>query len=189
MTDPVAWETHRTWTAYDGYNFDVKRDLVTLPNGDDMEFEYVRESDAVVILPFTIDGDVVVVSEWRQAVRRYVEHGLPGGAIDGDETAAEAAQRELTEETGYEAAELSPLFVSEPHPGVTGGTQNFFVATGCERVSDPSSPDEAEQTTVTTESLSGLLDGIASGQVRDARTIQPVLYYEHVREDADQDRS
>lgn len=183
MTDPVDWETHRTWTVYDGYNFDVKRDLVTLPNGDEMEFEYVRESDAVVVLPFTTDGDVVIVSEWRQAVRRYVEYGLPGGAIDGDETPTEAARRELNEETGYEPGELSLLFASEPHPGVTGGAQNFFVATDCERVSDPSSPDGAEQTAVDTTSLPGLLDAIASGEVRDARTIQPVLYYEHVQGD------
>lgn len=51
-------------------------------------------------------------------------------------------------------------------------------------MSAPSSPDDAEQTAVSTTSLQSLLDAIASGEVRDARTIQPVLYYEYMQTEA-----
>jgi 8-oxo-dGTP pyrophosphatase MutT (NUDIX family) len=52
------------------------------------------------------------------------EWGLPGGKIDNDETPAEAASRELQEETGLVvlAGDLQPAFVSHCGPGVDGKT-------------------------------------------------------------------
>ncbi|MRG58943.1 NUDIX domain-containing protein [Agromyces sp. CFH 90414] len=49
-----------------------------------------------------IDGDRMLLSHWN-------EHGrsgwaLPGGGIEGSEHPAEAARREIFEETGYEAS-------------------------------------------------------------------------------------
>lgn len=178
MSDPGDWETHATRTTHVGYNFEVRSDDVTLPTGDDMTFEYVDVDDAAVVLAFTADGQVLVVSEWRQSIRRRVEYGVPGGAVHPEESPSDAARRELREETGYEAGDLDFMFASAPHPGITSGRQLFFLATDCQRVGEPASPDDAEDTTVRQLSFADVLAAIERGEVLDARTVQPVLYHD-----------
>lgn len=75
------------------------------------------KADAVVIIPLlrssTDDGsrvDTLLVEQFRPPVRQ-VTLEFPAGLIDKDETAAQAALRELREETGYvgEACKIPPL--------------------------------------------------------------------------------
>ena len=66
--DELAWETLATETDYTCPGFDVTVDDVRLPDGTEAEYHYVSEPPSVVVLPFTTDGDVVVIEEWRQAV-------------------------------------------------------------------------------------------------------------------------
>jgi len=55
------------------------------------------------------DGQVLVVVPKRRAANGATVLGLPKGHIDGDETAEEAARREVREEGGVEAELLEPL--------------------------------------------------------------------------------
>ena len=76
--DPLRWEMLDTEIDYTCPGFDVRRDDVRLPDGTETDYHYVDESPAVVVLPLTPDGDIVVIEEWRQAVDR-VHRGLPAG--------------------------------------------------------------------------------------------------------------
>jgi len=76
--DDLAWETLDTDIDYRCPGFDVRRDEVRFPDGETDGYHYVDEAPAVVVLPLTPDGDVVVIDEWRQAVGR-VNRGLPAG--------------------------------------------------------------------------------------------------------------
>ena len=76
--DTLRWETLDTEHDYTCPGFDVRRDDVELPDGTDTDYHYVDESPAVVVLPLTPDGEIVVIEEWRQAVGR-VNRGLPAG--------------------------------------------------------------------------------------------------------------
>jgi ADP-ribose pyrophosphatase len=82
----LAWETLDATTAYTCPGFDVVRHDVRLPDGTEAAFHYVSEPPSVVVLPFTADGEVVVIEEWRQAVDR-ASYGLPAGWLEaGNET-------------------------------------------------------------------------------------------------------
>ena len=129
--DDLRWETTASAVDYTCPGFDVRRDEVTLPDGTETDYHYVDEPGAVVVLPFTPDGDVVVIEEWRQAVGR-VNRGLPAGSVEADDADLEtAARRELREETGYEATTVSHLFSTEPTNGITNAVHHHFVARGC----------------------------------------------------------
>ncbi len=74
------------------------------------------KTDAVVVVPFLKNPNrLVVIREFRFPINDY-EIGFPAGLIDGDETAEDAARREMKEETGLTIDRVlmssPPLFTS-----------------------------------------------------------------------------
>ncbi|RNJ27067.1 NUDIX hydrolase [Halosegnis longus] len=176
MDDDLAWETTDSRIDYDCPGFAVREDSVTFPDGSTGQYHSVTEPDAVVILPFTSEGDVVAIEEWRQAVGR-VNLGLPAGGLepdDGDLTAA--AHRELREETGYEADRLEQVATVEPANGLIDATHHHFVAHDCAPTADQSL-DENESIRVTEREFDALHEAAVAGELRDGRAALGVLRY------------
>lgn len=175
-TDPLAWETRDRRVAYTCPGFDVVNESVRLPDGTETEFDYLSEPASVCILPFTPDGDVVCIEEWRQAVSR-ISRGLPVGGVEPEDDDLEAAaRRELAEETGHEADTLEPLVSVEPANGIADSLLHFFVAEGC-RPTAEQQLDDNESIRVRERSLEELTDAVADGEIRDGRTVLAVSYY------------
>ena len=173
--DELAWETLATDVAYSCPGFDVVHEDVRLPDGTETDYDYVTEPPAVVILPFTPAGEVVVIEEWRQAVDR-VNRGLPAGGVEPDDAdLAAAARRELREETGYRADALDPLLTVEPANGIADSVHHFFVAHGC--TPGERNPDPDESIRVGTTALGTLREAVADGELRDGRAALAVLYH------------
>ena len=173
--DPLAWETLDSEIDYDCPGFAVRRDEVRLPDGTPGEFHSVTNSPSVVVLPFTAGGDVVVIEEWRQSVQR-VNYGLPAGEMEGEEAVATAAERELAEETGYEAGAVEHLATYEPSNGLLDSVYHYVVAHGCERTAEQDL-DHNESIRVGTASFDTLRDRAATGQLRDGRSALAILQY------------
>jgi|AntDeeMinimDraft_5_1070356.scaffolds.fasta_scaffold00904_13 ADP-ribose pyrophosphatase len=172
----LAWETLDSSTAYTCDGFDIVNQQVRLPDGTDAEFDYLSESEAVVILPFTPDGDVVVIDEWRQPVDR-INRGLPAGSIEPeDDDPLAAAHRELVEETGYETCEVEHLTSAEPANGFSDSYFHYFVARDCEPTAEQRL-DDNESIRVDTASFDDLVETVRAGDLRDGRSAFAVLYY------------
>lgn len=175
--EELTWETTDTDIDYSCPGFDVRRDEVTLPDGTETDFHYVDEPAAAVILPFTPDGDVVLVEEWRQAVGR-MNRGLPAGSLESDDDDVEtAARRELEEETGYEAGSMEHLGTVEPSNGLLNSVHHHFVARDCEPTGERNL-DFNESIRVAVEEYDDLLAAALDGDLRDGRTLVGVLRYE-----------
>lgn len=58
------------------------------------------KSDAVTIVPVTKDGQMILISQFRQPLNTFV-YELPSGLVEKDEDLITAVSRELLEETGY----------------------------------------------------------------------------------------
>lgn len=180
-SDPPAWDTIESTTVYTCPGFDVVRDEVRLPDGTETGFHYVHEGPSVVVLPFTTDGDVVVIAEWRQAVDG-VSLGLPAGGLEDDEGVRTAARRELEEETGYEPAVLERLAAYEPANGLLDSAFHFVVASECEPTGERDL-DHNESITVGTVAFDTLRDRALGGDLRDGRSALAVLRYALQRRD------
>jgi ADP-ribose pyrophosphatase len=177
MDDDLRWETTDSAIDYSCPGFDVRRDEVTLPDGTETDYHYVDESPAVVVLPFTPDGDVVVIDEWRQAVGR-VNRGLPAGSVEDDDPDVEtAARRELREETGYEAGSVSRLFSVEPTNGITDSVHHHVVARDCTRTGSQDL-DFNESIRVATTPYDDLLAAALDDDLRDGRAVTAVTGHE-----------
>ncbi|EMA35721.1 NUDIX hydrolase [Halococcus hamelinensis] len=173
---PQAWETLTTETAYDCSAFEVVHESVRLPDGTETGFDTVREPEAVVVLAFTPDDEVVVIEEWRQAVGR-TNRGLPAGTLEPDEDPKTAAKRELTEETGYVAGRVEPLTTVEPSNGLANSVHHHFVAHDC-RPTGERNLDADESIRVETADYDDLLSALAVDDLRDGRSALCLLYYD-----------
>ena len=92
----------------------------------------------VLVVAVTPEGRLLLVEQPREAVGAAVLE-LPAG-LAGDagspagEPLAQAARRELVEETGWDAAEMEPLTTGPPSAGVTSEIVTLFRARGLRRV-------------------------------------------------------
>ena len=177
MPDDLAWDTLDTEIAYSCPGFDIRRDQVRFPDGVEGQFDYLVDEPAVVILPFTPSGEVVVIEEWRQAVDR-VNRGLPAGGREAEDADIEAtAYRELTEETGYVADRVEHLVTLEPANGITDAVHHYFVAHDCIKNGEQDL-DHNESIRVDLTTYETLREQVHRGQVRDARTALAVFYFD-----------
>jgi len=125
---------------------EVFEEHIRLPGGrlvDD--FYTIRLRDFVVVAPLTEDGRLIMMRHYRHGPRR-ITRSLPSGFIEGEESPADAARRELLEETGYVAESWSGLGSYVVDGNRRCGTEHVFLATGARRVAEPTSDDLAEAT-------------------------------------------
>lgn len=106
-------------------------------------WEYAERTNAsgvVVIVAVTDDGKLLLIEQFRPPVGRHVVDCPAGlaGDIPGQaqEDLAEAAHRELVEETGYEAREMTYLGEGPSSAGMTSEILTFFRASGLRKVGD-----------------------------------------------------
>lgn len=172
----LAWETLDSAVAYTCPGFDIIKEDARLPDGTETDFDYLTEGESVVVLPFTADGDVVLVEEWRQAVKR-VNRALPAGGLEPeDDDPSAAVRRELTEETGYEADTVEHLTSVEPANGFSDAVFHYFVARDCTPTGEQDLDDD-ETIRVTAAEFDVLRTAVREGEIRDGRTVLGVLYY------------
>jgi len=175
--DELAWETLDSRTSYSCPGFDILTDDVRFPDGTEGQFDYLSESESAVILPFTPEGDVVVIEEWRHAVG-HVSYGLPAGGMEpADDDPERVARRELTEETGYEAGEMAHLTTIEPTNSFADAVFHYFVAHDCTPTGERNL-DHNETIRVETEKFDALLHAARTDELRDGRSMLAILYYE-----------
>jgi ADP-ribose pyrophosphatase len=93
----------------------------------------LRLPDYAAVVAITEDQRVLAVRQYRPAVERHTIE-LPSGLVDPGESPAEAAGRELLEETGYQAAGMEVLGAMEPDTGRLGNRIWSCVATNVRRI-------------------------------------------------------
>jgi len=130
----------------------------------------LRLPDYAAVVALTEDQRVLAVRQYRPAVERYTVE-LPSGLVDPGESPAEAARRELLEETGYEA-EVEVLGSMEPDTGRLGNRIWSCVATGLRRVEGRVPEDGIE---VLTYSLPDLARATAEGEFNHALHVAVLL--------------
>jgi len=148
-------------------------DQVELDDGTRAVREAVRHHGAVVLVPLTADGRVLLVRQYRY-VPGEVLLELPAGSIGPGEDPAACAVRELAEETGHHAATLRPLAAFYSAPGFCDEMVHCFLAADLEPVEGVSG-DEDERIEVVAMPLAEAVAMARRGAIRDAKTIAGLL--------------
>lgn len=97
-----------------------------MDNGDTAVREYVRHPGGVAIVP-VVDNNLILIQQFRIAVKREVIE-LPAGLLEPGEEPIVCAARELEEELGYRARELTLLASYFSSVGFANERMHIFLA-------------------------------------------------------------
>ena len=158
--------------CYRGKVLNLRVDQVELPNGNRSQREVVEYPGAVTVVPLTGDGEVLMVQQYRYAVAEELLE-LPAGKLEPGENPADAALRELMEETGFSAREMKLLLSFYTTPGFSTEKMYLYLATGLSPGSPDPDPDEF--ISVVGVELSRVPAMIQEGLIRDAKSIVGLL--------------
>jgi ADP-ribose pyrophosphatase len=166
--------------VYQGRKIQVAVDEGIGSGGQAVRRDVVLHPGAVAILPLLADGRVCLLRNRRPVVGETLWE-IPAGTLDPGETPERAAERELAEETGYQAGWWRKLLEFYPSPGILSERTHVFVAQDLTPgVSRPGPDEELEPHLVSWEqALSWALDGT----IRDAKTLIALLCWERRRDE------
>ena len=167
--------------VYEGHVITVAVGEFTAPNGEVVTRDVIHHPGAVSVVP--IDGDeVILVRQYRAALGHDLLE-IPAGKRDvADEPLEECAARELAEEIGMAAASLERVASFYNSAGFCDELSHVFVGRGLTPVASAAHGLEEEYMSVERHRLDDVPALIASGELRDAKTIIGLLLALHQRE-------
>ena len=108
--------------------FSVVDEVAHDPDGFQIHRSIVRHPGSAVMMAVEKER-ILLVRQFRLPAEEYLWE-LPAGRLDPGESALQAAQRELREETGYKAENWISLAEFWASPGYVGEKMHVFLATG-----------------------------------------------------------
>ncbi len=92
-----------------GAIIDYYQDTMQVSNGNIAKWDFIDHKGAAAVVAVCEDGRLLMVRQYRNALERETLELPAGGLNDREEPTADAARRELSEETGYTCQELELL--------------------------------------------------------------------------------
>lgn len=157
---------------YEGRLINLRVDQIRTAAGVESVREIVEHPGAIALVALDDAGRVLLVKQYRHAVRA-VTLEIPAGILEPGEEPAAAAQRELREETGYRAERLDRLGGIHTAPGFSTEYIHFFLATRL--VPDRLAMDDDEVIDLLRLPLADAIDLIRVGQIDDGKTVSGLL--------------
>lgn len=168
----------RSERVFDGRLVKVDLDTIEAPDGSELKLEMVRHPGAAAVVPLLSEPDapdpsVLLIKQYRYAAGGTIWE-IPAGVLEPDESPTECARRELLEEVGATAREITHLTTIFTTPGFTDEKIHLFLATGLQVMKTNHEPDEFIE--VAPRPISRALEMIRDGEIVDAKSIAGLLF-------------
>jgi len=154
---------------FKGKVFNLKVDEIEYDSGNKGIREVAVHPGGAVVVPITIEGKLVMVTQFRYPFQTTLLE-FPAGKLDMDEDPLDCAVRELEEETGYKAAKVNKLGKIYTAPGYCTETLHIYVAQDLKR-GDHKREEGEYGMEIYEFGIAEIEDKIRSGEIIDAKTI------------------
>ena len=166
---------------FDGKIMHVFEVTVRLPDGNAATREYMRHIGAVCVIPVLENGDVLVERQYLYPVGQVLTE-IPAGKLEpgehSEEHFADAARRELREETGAVCDRLTFIGDFYSSPAILDEVIHMNLAEGLHM--GEASPDDDEFLNLISMPLDALCDMAARGEITDGKTQAAVLKVRYI---------
>jgi ADP-ribose pyrophosphatase len=149
-------------------SFTVYLDEVSLRNGRISRRICVDHPQAAAIVPFVSDNEIIMVRQYRYALRRETLE-IPAGKMDKGEGPEECIKRELVEETGFEAKSIKWLYTYAPAIGYSNELIHLYLGRDLKKLEE--NIDDSEISSLEILPLEEVLGMIRDHKIIDSKTI------------------
>lgn len=163
---------------YGGIFLKMKRDKISLPNGEEAVREYLTHPGAVAIVAILDDGRVLLERQYRYPIAKACIE-IPAGKLEIGEDHLLCAKRELEEETGYTAKNWS--YIRRIHPVISYSTELIDIYLAEDLVPGKSHLDDEEFLDVFAAPLEQLIGWVEDGEITDVKTTISAYWLDRYR--------
>jgi len=177
---PQPWKTLSSREVYKNPWIRVREDVAEMPNGKTTLYGVCEFGQCVGVLPFVDNEHVLLLRQYRYPARENHRWEMPTGGMHADETPEAAAQRELMEEIGYRANELT--WISSFHSSKSACEETAHLYLGRDLVAAAALPDDTEFFEHAIMPFNQVLEMVLTSEIRDAMTMIAVLHAARLRD-------
>ena len=106
--EQAGWKFVASTTRFENELCRLREDQVALEGGKTIDYAYLERDEAVIVVPVTHDGSVVLLKQYRYPVDEWCLEVPAGGTHDSaDASLEEVVRKELWEEVGATAESLT----------------------------------------------------------------------------------
>jgi len=165
-------KTIATREIYRGRIVHLVEDTVILPDGREAGRELVLHNGGAGVIALDEDKNVLLVSQYRKPYDQMLLE-VPAGKLEKGEDPQSAAIRELQEETGYAAENVTYIGKYYPTPGYCSEITYLYFAEGLSFVGQKL--DHGEFVELKKIPLSELVEMVMNNEIPDAKTAIAIL--------------
>ncbi len=166
---PKPWKTLSSREIYQNKWMRLREDIAEMPDGRQTIYGVCNFGQCVGVLPFVDQDSVILVRQYRYVQREQHRWEMPTGGIKPGETPESAAQSELAEEAGYQAARLEPINVYYTSKSVCDETAYLYLGYDLTQYKLPH--DDTEFFEIAVLSFDDVLQMVRCSEIRDGMTV------------------
>jgi 8-oxo-dGTP pyrophosphatase MutT (NUDIX family) len=181
---PTSYEVRESATSlHTGRVIDVRTDVVVFPDGSTATRDVVVHPGAVGIIALDDAGRVLLIRQYRHAVRQQLWEPPAGLLDEAGEDPLDAAKRELFEEAHCEAGRWDVLLDVFTTPGMADEAVRLYLARDVRSAQAPrhEAIDEERDMPLAWIDLDDAADRVLRGDLHNPLTAMGVLALIHAR--------
>ncbi len=158
--------------VFNGRVINVSKDSVRLHNGQNAYREVVHHPGGAAAIAIDEQYNIYLIRQFRYALGRTMIE-IPAGKLEKGEDPMQAAKRELAEETGVIAKEISPLQSVVPTCGYCDEIIYIFLAKNLQMGN--TNLDDGEFVSLFKTPLAKAVEMVLNGEIIDSKTVSAIL--------------
>ncbi len=174
----AGWQLRKSKVRFQNKVFVLREDKIELPDGKRKRFAYMERTDAVIIVPITAKGEMVLINQYRYSVDEWCLEVPAGGTHDKpNESLEEVARAELREEVGGVCRKLTYVDYLFSASSLTDEKCHVFLAEGVV-LSEKPEKEATEKIEVKVMPLPRALALVHAGKMKDGQCALAILLCE-----------